>query len=120
MIALALLIVGCEQAKQKESQAEAVAKKVAVDAKEAAASAKEAVEAAKAAISKKMEEGLPKIEEKINGLSGETKIKAQEKFEEVKKSLAEFKSTAPDKWEALKAKVTEQYEELKKMVGMDK
>ena len=124
LVALALLITGCDAAKQKASQAASAAKTAASEAKEAAGkaaeSAKEAIETAKAAVSKKIEEGLPKIEEKINGLSGDAKSKAQEKFEELKKSLAEFKSTAPDKWESLKAKAMEQYEELKKMLGMDK
>jgi hypothetical protein len=124
LVALALLITGCEGAKNKASEAATAAKKAASEAKEAAGnaaeSAKEAIEAAKASVSKKIEEGLPKIQAKIDGLSGDAKSKAQEKFDELKKSLSEFKSTAPDKWEALKAKATEQFEELKKMVGMDK
>ena len=121
-VALALLTAGCDSG--KTSQLSDAAKKAAGQAKEAAGkaaeSAKEAVESAKEAVSKKIHEGLPKIQEKIDGLSGDAKTKAQEKFEELKKSLGEFKSTAPDKWEALKAKATEEYEELKKLVGLDK
>jgi hypothetical protein len=124
LFALALSITGCDAAKGKASEAASAAKKAASEAKvaadKAAESAKDAIEAAKTAVSKKIEDGLPKIEEKINSLSGDAKTKAQEKFTELKASLAEFKSTAPDKWEALKAKATEQYEELTKMIGLDK
>jgi uncharacterized protein YjbJ (UPF0337 family) len=124
LVVFALLTTGCDAAKSHASKAEVAAKKAAGEAKEAAGkavdAAKDAIESAKDAVSKRIEEGLPKIQDKINALSGDAKTKAQEKFDELKKSLGEFKETAPDKWEALKAKATEQFEELKKMVGMDK
>jgi hypothetical protein len=124
LVALALLMTGCDSAKNKAAEAEAAAKKAAAAAKDAAGkaadSAKEAVEAAKTAIAKKFDEGMPKIQEKINGLSGDAKTKAQTQFDELKKTYEEAKASAPDKWESLKAKATEQFEELKKLVGLDK
>jgi hypothetical protein len=128
-VAIVLMAAGCDAAKTSTMgtvarRAAAAARTAADDAKDAAGkavdAAKDAVASAKEAVSKKIEEGLPKIQDKINALSGDAKIKAQEKFDELKKSLSEFKETAPDKWEALKAKATEQFDELKKLVGMDK
>jgi hypothetical protein len=124
LVALALLTAGCEQAKTRTSQVEAVAKKAAAGAKEAAreaaASAKEAGEAAKTAVLKGIEDGLPKIEEKIKGLSGDAATKAKEKFEAFKKHLEEFKAAAPDKWESLKESLHKEFEDLKKLVAADK
>jgi hypothetical protein len=124
LVAFALLTTGCEQAKTKASQAGDVAKKAAADATEAAkaaaASAKEAAESAKNAILKGIEDGLPKVEEKIKGLSGDAATKAKEKFEAFKKLLGEFKSAAPDKWEALKSNLVKEFDDLKKLVGMEK
>ena len=124
LVTCALLTAGCEQAKTKASQAGEVAKKAASEAKEAAkeaaASAKEAGEAAKNTIVKGIEDNLPKVEEKIKGLSGDAATTAKEKLEAFKKTLGEFKPAAPDKWESLKATLVQQYEDLKKLVGMDK
>jgi hypothetical protein len=124
LVAFALLAAGCEQAKTKASQAGEVAKKAAAKAtaaaESAAASAKEAAESAKTAILKGIEDGLPKIEEKIKGLSGDAASKAKEKFEAFKKLLEEFKSAAPDKWELLKSNLVKEFEDLKKLVGLDK
>jgi hypothetical protein len=124
LVAFALLTAGCEQAKTKASQAGEVAKKAAAKATaaadSAAASAKEAAESAKTAILKGIEDGLPKIEEKIKGLNGDAASKAKEKFEAFKKLLEEFKSAAPDKWESLKSNLVKEFEDLKKLVGLDK
>ena len=124
LVALALLTAGCEQAKTKTSQVGEGARKAAAEAKEAArgaaASAREAGEAAKAAVLKGIEDGLPKIEEKIKGLSGDAATKAKETFEAFKKHLEEFKSAAPDKWESLKANLLKEFEDLKKLVAPDK
>jgi hypothetical protein len=124
LVAFALLTPGCEQAKTKASQAGDVAKKAAADATEAAksavASAKEAAESAKTAVLKSIEDGLPKVEEKIKGLSGDAATKAKEQFEAFKKHLGEFKSSAPDKWESLKSNLVKEFDDLKKLVGMDK
>jgi hypothetical protein len=76
--------------------------------------AKEAVDAAKLAVLKESEDVLPKIEEKIKGLTGETATKAKEKLEEFKKLLEEFKSAAPGKWESLKEELMNKFAELKK------
>ena len=69
---------------------------------------------------KQIQEGLPKIEEKIKGLSGEAATKAKEKFEQFKKLLEDFKAAAPDKWESLKDALMEKYHELMKLVGLQK
>jgi hypothetical protein len=69
---------------------------------------------------KPVEEALPKIEEKLKGLSGESATKAKEKFEEFKKLLEQFKTAAPDKWEALKEGLVKAYDDLKKLVGLEK
>ena len=66
------------------------------------------------------DENLPRIQEKINTLSGDAKTKAQQKYDDLKKTYEEAKAAAPDQWEALKTKAMQQYEELKKTVGMDK
>jgi DNA anti-recombination protein RmuC len=113
-----------EVAKQAAGEAKEVAKQAAGEAKEVAKAAKEkakeAADAAKLAVLKPVEEALPKIEEKIKGLSGESATKAKEKFEEFKKLLEQFKSAAPEKWESLKAGLMKSFDELKKLVGIDK
>jgi hypothetical protein len=106
-----------EAAKESAEMAAAEAKKAAV---KAADSAKEAVMAAKEAIAKTYDENMPRIQKKIDGLSGEAKATAQQKYDTLKKTYEEAKAAAPDQGEALKAKVMEQYEELKKQVGGDK
>src|SRR5262245_49537285 len=135
LVALALLTAGCEQAKTRTSQVEEVARKAAAEAKEVAreatvsakeagrevtASAEEAGAAAKARILKGIEDGLPKVEERIKGLSGDAATKAKEKFEAFKKRLEEFKSAAPDKWGSLKADLLKEFEDLKKTVEAGK
>ena len=75
---------------------------------------------ARLAAVKLVEEELPKVEEKIKGLSGESATKAKEKFEQFKKLLQQFKLAAPDKWEALKEGLMKEYDELKKLVGLAK
>ncbi|HEX4590080.1 MAG TPA: hypothetical protein VH120_09140 [Gemmataceae bacterium] len=113
-----------EAAEKGAAAAKESAEKAAAEAKEAAGkaaeAAKDAVATAKDAIAKKFDENLPKIQEKINGLSGDAKAKAQTQYDELKKTYEEAKASAPEKWEALKTKAMEQYEELKKMVGLDK
>jgi hypothetical protein len=123
-VVLGLLAAGCDTAKNAATKVEAEAKAGASQAKDLAKHAKddvkEAAEKAKLAVIKPIEEELPKIEEKIKGLSGETATKAKEKFEAFKKLLDQFKSAAPDKWEALKDGLLKEFEELKKLVGMAK
>jgi hypothetical protein len=112
-VAFGFLATGCntEQAKKMASEAKDAAKNVKEEVKEM-------VDAGKLAVIKPVEESLPKIEEKIKGLSGENATKAKEKFEEFKKSLGEFKSAAPGKWESAKDKLMTEFEELKKLVGL--
>jgi hypothetical protein len=123
LVVCGLLVAGCEVASSAGKKAEEGAKKAAGQAKEAAKeakeSAKEAVDAARVAVLKPIQEVLPKIEEKIKGLSGETATKAKEKLADFTKLLEQFKSAAPDKWESLKDGLIKAFNELKKLVGMD-
>jgi hypothetical protein len=123
-----LLVAGCDKAtnaakKMEEGatkaagQAKEVAKEAARETKEAA---KEATDVAKDKILKPIQAALPKIEDKIKGLGAESATKAKEKFEEFKVLLEKFKTAAPDKWEALKEGLMKAFDELKKLVGMDK
>ena len=127
-VVLGLLAAGCdtannaatrikEDAKKEASQAKDLAKRAKEEVKE---DVKEAADKARLAVIKPVEEELPKIEEKIKGLSGETATKAKEKFEQFKKLLQQFKLAAPDKWEALKDGLMKEFDELKKLVGLEK
>jgi hypothetical protein len=123
-VVLALLAAGCDQAKNAATKIEEKAKNEATQAadlaKRAKEDVKEAAEKAKLAVVKPIEAELPKIEDKIKELSGESATKAQEKFKEFKKLLEEFKSAAPDKWESLKDGLMKEFDELKKLVGLGK
>ncbi len=116
--ACALWAVGCEGAKTASSKAKEAAESAQESAAEAKEAAKKAADAAKVTFLKPVEDAMPKIEEKIKGLSGDTATKAQEKYEAVKKMIEELKSAGPDKWESLKDGLTKAFGELKKMVGM--
>jgi hypothetical protein len=121
---LGVLAAGCDQAKNAATKVEEKAKKEATQAealaKHAKEDVKEAAEKAKLSVVKPIEEELPKIEEKIKELSGESATKAKAKFEEFKKLLAQFKSASPDKWESLKDGLVKEFDELKKLVGQAK
>jgi hypothetical protein len=123
-VVLGLLAAGCDTAKNAATRVEAGAKKEAGQAtdlaKRAKEDVKEAADKARLAVLKPVEEELPKIEEKIKGLSGESATQAKEKFEAFKKSLEQFKSAAPDKWESLKDGLMKEFEELKILVGLGK
>jgi hypothetical protein len=106
-----------EDAKIAAEKTKEVANKVAEKTKEAA---KEVAEKAKTLVIKPIEEGLPKIEEKIKGLSGDAATKAKEKLADFKKLLEQFKDSAPEKWESLKEGLAKAYDELKKLVGLEK
>ena len=116
-VACALLVAGCDSANKGAKKVEDGAKKAVAGVEELA---KEGAEAAKVAVIKPVEEALPKIEEKIKGLSGETAAKAKEKFVESKKLLEEFKSAAPGRWQSLKDGLTKSFDELKKHVGFER
>ena len=123
-VALGLLAAGCDSAKNAatklEERAKAGASQVEDLAKRAKDDAKEAADKARLAVVKPVEAELPKIEDKIKELSGESATKAKAKFEEFKKLLQEFKSATPDKWEALKDGLMKDFDELKKLVGLAK
>jgi hypothetical protein len=123
-VVLGLLAAGCDTARNAATRAEEGAKKEADKAKELAQKAeegaKEAADKARLAVIKPIEEELPRIEEKIKGLSGDSATKAKEKFEEFKERLGQFKSAAPDKWESLKDGLMKDFEDLKKLVGLAK
>ena len=123
-VVLGLLAAGCDQAKNAATRVEERAKKEASQAedltKRAKEGVKEAADKARLAVIKPVEEELPKIEEKIKDLSGDSATKAKEKFEEFKKLLEQFKSAAPDKWESLKDGLMKEFDELKKLVGLAK
>jgi hypothetical protein len=114
-----LFAIGCDSAKTAASKAQDAAKSAEGAAKDAKEAAMKAAEAAKTAVVKPIEEALPKIEEKIKGLSGDAMTKAKEKYEAFKKLIAEFKAAGPEKWESLKDGLTKAFDELKKMVGLD-
>ena len=127
-VVLGVLAAGCdtaknaatrveEEAKQEASQAKDLAKRAKEEAKE---DVKEAADKARLAVIKPVEEELPKIEEKIKALSGESATKAKEKFEGFKRRLEQFKSAPPDQWEALKDGLMKEFDELKKLVGLAK
>jgi predicted butyrate kinase (DUF1464 family) len=94
--------------------------------KSAAEKAKEAEEKAKQEAKAKLEEsivkpitdGIPKIEEKIKGLTGDTQKEATDKLAELKKSLDEFKSLDAAKMAEAKDKLLKEFEDLKKLVGL--
>jgi hypothetical protein len=119
-----VLAVGCDSTAAKKVEekskegAQAVKSATKEGVKEVKEAASDAVAKAKDAVVKPMQDLLPKIEDKIKGLSGDAKTKASEKLEEVKKLLEEAKTAAPDKWEALKSKLAAAFDELKKMVGI--
>jgi hypothetical protein len=121
---LGSLAAGCDSAKNAATRVEAGAKKEASQAtdlaKRAKEDVKEAADKARLAVIKPVEEELPKIEEKIKGLSGESATQAKEKLEAFKKLLEQFKSAAPDKWESLKDGLMKEFDELKKLVGLGK
>jgi hypothetical protein len=123
-VVLGLLAAGCDQAKNAATKVEERAKKEATQAEELAKRAKEGVkeagDKARLAVVKPVEAELPKIEDKIKELSGESATKAKAKFEEFKKLLEQFKSAAPDKWESLKDGLMKEFDELKKLVGLAK
>jgi hypothetical protein len=120
------LALGCDStaAKKVEEKSKAGVEAVKSAAKEGVKEVKEAAagaaDMARDAVVKPIQELLPKIEDKIKGMSGDAKAKATEKLEEVNKLLQEVKAAAPDKWESLKSKLATALDELKKMVGMDK
>src|SRR6516162_8122806 len=114
-VVLGLLAAGCDSAKNAATRVEEGAKKEASRATDLAKRAKddvkEAADKARLAVIKPVEEELPKIEEKIKDLSGESTTKAKAKFEGFKKRLEEFKSAPPDQWESLKDELMKEFEE---------
>jgi hypothetical protein len=113
----ALLVTACDATNKAAKKIEEGGKNAVAGVKELA---NEAAAEAKVAVIKPIEEALPKIEEKISGLSGEAATKGKEKLEEFKKLLAECKSAAPGQWQALKDKLIQSFDDLKKLAGFEK
>jgi hypothetical protein len=80
--------------------------------------AEELMAKGKAEFLKPIEAMVPKIEEKIKGLSGDAKATATTKLDELTALVKDFKAAAPDKWEGMKEKLTEKLAEIKKLVGL--
>lgn len=127
-----------KDAKAAAEKAAGQAKEAAKDAKDAASEAgKSAAEAGKSAVDKgkemakeaadKLREGvvkpaadfLPKVEEKLKAMTGDTATKAKEKLEAVKKLIEEFKAAPSEKLGELKDKVIAAVKELAGMVGLE-
>jgi hypothetical protein len=111
----ALLLAACDSANKAAKKVEEGATKAATGVKELA---KEATEEAKVAVIKPMEMALPKIEEKIKGLSGEAATKGKEQLDAFKKLLDECKTAAPAQWQSLKDKLVQSFDDLKKLAGL--
>lgn len=115
--------LGCEQAKSTVSN---TATKVVDKTKEMAAQGKEnlarmtdeAMAKSKETFLKPIEELLPKIDEKIKGLTGDGKTKATDSLAAVKKLIEEFKAAPTDKFQSLMQGITDKVAELKKTVGL--
>ncbi len=69
-------------------------------------------------IKKKVEDALPKIEEKIKGLTGDKAKEANDSLVSLRKTLEEFKAAPKDKLAELTATLTTKLAELNKMVGL--
>lgn len=127
-----------KDAKASADKAAGQAKEAVKDAKDAASAAgKSAVDAGKSAVDKgkemakeaadKLREGvikpaadfLPKVEEKLKAMTGDTATKAKEKLEAVKKLIEEFKAAPSEKLGELKDKVLAAIKELAGMVGLE-
>ena len=130
VLACGVLAIGCDStssaakkagnaASGAASQAADAAKDAAKDAKEAASdAASKAADAAKTAIIEPIKAMMPKIEEKLKGLSGETLTKAKEKYDALKKLVEEFTAAPGDKTRDLGEKLKAAFEELKKLIGL--
>jgi len=118
----ALVVTGCDSTNSAAKKAEEEAKKAAGEVKDVAKgvkqSARETADEARLAFLKPVEEALPSIEKKIEGLSGESATKAKEKLEDFKKLLGQVKSASPDKWQSLRDELTKSFDELKKLAGV--
>ena len=103
------LVAGCD-----------VPKSAAEKAKEAAEekAKQEAKEKLEESIVKPITDGIPKIEEKIKGLTADKQKEATDKLAELKKSLDEFKSLDAAKMAEAKDKLLKEFEDLKKLVGL--
>ncbi len=71
-----------------------------------------------AVLTKSVEDALPKIEEKIKGLTGDNAKSASDLLANVKKMLAELKTNPKEKIKEVGALLTTKLAELKTMVGL--
>jgi dynactin complex subunit len=111
-----------DKAKEAADKAKEGGDKAIDKAKEAGEKIKDEAKEAKAkleeAVVKPISDGIPKIEEKIKGMSGEKADEAKQKLADLKKSLEEFKTFDAAKMADAKDKILKSFEDLKKMVGL--
>src|SRR5262245_18985829 len=112
------VVVGCEDVKKSTSQGAQNLNKQAGEtldkAKETADKAKESAEKAmkegKEAVLKPIMDSIPKIEEKIKGLTGDKLKDATAKFDDFKKMLDNFESADASKWAGMKEELIKKFE----------
>ncbi|MGL4423815.1 MAG: hypothetical protein ACRCZF_24385 [Gemmataceae bacterium] len=79
---------------------------------------KEALEITREKVMKPVTEAMPKIEEKIKGLSGDAMTKAKTQYDALKKMVEEFKAAPGEKLGEIGEKITTALAELKKSLGL--
>jgi len=121
-----VLAVGCDGAKDAAKKAEKAGGDAVKDVKKTGDDAKakvgevadKAADAAKTAIIDPIKDLLPKIEEKIKGLTGDKMTAAKEQFDKLKKLVADFSAAPADKVKELGEELKKVFDELKKSVGL--
>ena len=97
-----------DKAKEMGDKAKEMADKGKEMAADAAAKLKETV-------LKPVTEAMPKIEEKIKGMTGDAAVKAKDAYEALKKLVSDFTANPSDE---LGKKLTAAFDAVKKMVGL--
>lgn len=113
LVAGVVSVVGCNPNKPPPTSP---TKSVSELGKEFNAATKEQRKAAKENYVKPMKEELAKLDEKIKGMSGDAKVKAEERRQELAKKLDEFENASEEKWADLKVGVDRAYDDLKDAV----
>ena len=118
--AIAFLAVGCDKAATTATQTGPSASDMERMKNMGAAQGANAVGAAMdpAVLTKSVEEALPKIEEKIKGLTGDKAKSASDMLANVKKLFDELKTNPKEKIKEVGAVLTTKLAELKTMVGL--
>jgi hypothetical protein len=113
LLGLLAAAVGCDAASSAARKAEA--EKAADRAKEAAG---QAGDAARENVVKPIREALPGIEAKMKTMAGDALALAKEKYEAVKRLLAEFETAPADKLKDVGERLTQAFADLKRQVGL--